>query len=122
MISVHLGIPEGLRAVVLVDRFWLSRRVSWWYTVYQVQAVKHLKEEDLQHRIMPLQILAFRKRRTYRQDMPNGFRRLAAQSAHDLNLRPRSCLLAVINSCRKQLLVKLVHASNDICRTCPPLA
>ena len=122
MISVHRDIPKGLRAVVLVDRFWLSGRLPWWYTIYQVQAVQHLKEEDLQHRIMTLQILALRKRRTSREDMPNGFRRLAAQSAHDLNLRPRSCLLAEINSCREQLLVKLVHASKDIYRTCPPLA
>ena len=113
---------KGFCAVVLVDRFWLSRRVPWWYTVYQVQAVQHLKEEDLQHRILTLQLLALRKRRTSREDMPNGFRCLAAQSAHDLNLRPRSCLLAVINSCREQLLVKLVHASNDIRRTCLPLA
>ena len=48
MISVHRDIPEGLRAVVLVDRLWPSRRVPWWYTVYQVQAIQHhdLKEED----------------------------------------------------------------------------
>ena len=69
---------------------------------------------------MPLQIPALR--RTSSQDMPNGFRRHAVQSAHDLNLRPRSCLLAVINSCKNQLFVNLVHASNNICGTCPPPA
>ena len=74
MASVHRDIPVGLRAVVLVDRF--SRRVPWWYTVYQVQAVQYLKEEDLQHRIiffiiiMPPQILALRERTTSRQVPP----------------------------------------------------
>ena len=69
--------------------------------------MEHLKKQNLQHAIMPVEVFALRKRRTSSQNMCYRLLRFTAESALHVTLPSSSCLFTLV---LLLLLLLLKHA------------
>ena len=76
--------------------------------------MEHLKKQNLQHAVMPVEVFALRKRRTSSQNMCYRLLRFTAESALHVTFPSSSCLFSLVDSCIEHLLVQLIDTSNHV--------